>query len=240
MGAGHLSDVPASPVSVGVVFERFPASVRGAVVVRGTDPDPHQVRLVAADVVEAHVPARAVARIAVDPVTVDVAPRAEVLIPFDVPLAGLPPGWYSVVAEVVVDGQSRVRGPQGGKRFVVPWPAHDVRQGRIDVGVRIPVPGTSEPLVERLECHADRAVIRWRHDPGPADAPPALGELRVSAGSRRLPVLEASYEAATGARTTVIHPVLKRHRKLSFELDRRTGAGAAAERGRWSASFDLP
>lgn len=230
----------ASAVSIGIVFERFPASVRGAVVVRGTDRDPHQIRLAEADVVEAHAPGRAVARIAVDPVTVDVAPRGEVLIPFDVPLAGLPPGWYAVAAEVIVDGQSRVRGPEDGKRFLVPWPAHEVRRGRIEVGVRIPVPGASEPRVDLLECHADRAVIRWRHAPGPPQEPPPVGELRVSAGSRRLPVLEASYEAATGSRATVVHPILKRHQQLSFELDRRMASGGATERGRWSASFELP
>lgn len=235
-----MNDAGSSPVSVGVVFERFPASVRGAVVVRGADPNPHQVRLAQADVVEAHAPNRAVARIAVDPVTVDVAPRAEVLIPFDVPLAGLAPGWYSVVAEVLVDGQSRVRGPEDGKRFVVPWPAHDVRRGRIEVGLRIPVPGDSDPLIEQLECHADRAVVRWRHAPGRRDEQPPLGELRISAGNRRLPVLEGSYDAASGARSTVIHPVLKRYRQLRFEVERRLDSGGAIERGRWSASFDLP
>lgn len=235
-----MNEAAASPVSVGVVFERFPASIRGAVVVRGTDPDPHQIRLAEAQVVEAHAPRRAVAPITADPVTVDVAPRAEVLIPFDVPLAGLPPGWYSVLAEVVVDGQSRIRGPEDGKRFLVPWPVPEVRRGRVEVGLPIPVPGTDDPVVEQLDCHADRAVIRWRHVPGTPGDPPAVGDLRVSAGGRRVPVLEGTYEPVTGARTTVIHPVLKRQRQLTFEVDRRVGSGGAVERGRWSASFQLP
>ena len=109
------------PVSVEVVFDRFPASVRGAVVVRGQDSEPHQIRLAAADVVPPDALDRPVREIGLDPTTVDLAPHREVLIPFDIPFVGLDPGAYCVVAEVVVDGRTRVRGPDGGgKRFTVP------------------------------------------------------------------------------------------------------------------------
>ncbi len=108
------------PVSVDVVFERFPASVRGAVVVRGLDREPHQVRLDSASVVQAERLGHQVSPVSAEHATVDIAPHGEVLIPFDIPFAALPPGSYCVVAEVLVDGGTRIRGPEGGgKRFSV-------------------------------------------------------------------------------------------------------------------------
>ena len=108
------------PISVDVVFERFPASVRGAVVVRALDSEPHQIYLEAAEVVDAENPTRVVSPVSADQATIDVAPHGEVLIPFDIPFASLPPGAYCVMAEVLVDGSARIRGPEGGgKRFSV-------------------------------------------------------------------------------------------------------------------------
>lgn len=108
------------PISVDVVFERFPASVRGAVVVRALDSEPHQIYLQGAEVVEAERVDRAVSPVSAEQATIDVAPHGEVLIPFDIPFAALPPGSYCVMAEVLVDGSARVRGPEGGgKRFSV-------------------------------------------------------------------------------------------------------------------------
>ena len=115
-----MSEEQGQPVSVGVVFERFPASVRGAVVVRGLDSEPHQIHLDSAEVVEADRIDHHVSWVAAENATLDVAPHGEVLIPFDIPFAGLPPGSYCVMAEVLVDGSARIRGPEGGgKRFSV-------------------------------------------------------------------------------------------------------------------------
>jgi hypothetical protein len=109
-----------APISVDVVFERFPASVRGAVVVRALDSEPHQIHLETAEVVDAENLDRTVGAVSADRATIDVAPHGEVLIPFDIPFASLPPGAFCVVAEVLVDGSIRVRGPEGGgKRFSV-------------------------------------------------------------------------------------------------------------------------
>jgi hypothetical protein len=171
---------------------------------------------------------------------VDVVPRGEVLIPFDVPFADLAPGWYAVAAHVVVDGQRRIRGPGEPKRFVVPWPPGEVRKGTIPVGLAINVPSSEGALVERVECKPDRAVVRWHHASGEDPDSPEFADLRVLAGSRRLPPLDASRDPTTGARTTVVHPVLKRHRTLTFEIDRRFRPGRAPQRGKWSASLDLP
>lgn len=223
-----------------MVYERFPASVRGAVVVRGADPEPHQIRLHELSVTEAHAPAKVAHPVPTGSVTVDVVPRGEVLIPFDVPFADLSPGWYTMVAEVVVDGQRRVRGPERLRRFVVPWPSDEVRRGTIAADVTIRVPGTDGVVVQRVECKPDRAVVRWRHAPGGADEDPEFPDLRVLAGARRLPGLESTHDAATGARTTVVHPILKGHRRLTFELDRRIRPGRSPQRGKWSATLDLP
>lgn len=221
MGARDLSDAPDRPISVDTVFDRFPASVRGAVVVRAVDREPHQIRLVAAEVVPAHDLARGVQEVAAERATVDVAPHREVLIPFDVPFAGLDPGWYCVVAEVEVDGGSRLRGPEnGGKRFVVPWPSAEVR--RADLRPNLELGGA---VIERVELKADRTAVRWRP---PADAPGA--SLRLRLGSRRLPVVDVTDER--GVRTTVAHPVPKQAPHLDLEV---TAGG-----GRAAATLDLP
>jgi hypothetical protein len=228
-----------STVAVDVVFERFPASIRGAVVVRGRDPEPHQIRLEELAVVEAHGSGRSAHEVQTGGVTVDVVPRGEILIPFDVPFADLPPGWYAVSAQVIVDGQQRVHGPDEPTRFLVPWPAEDVRKGVVDAGLNIRVPGSDGAVVERVECKADRAVVRWRHGPSPDPDMPEFAELRVFAGSRRLPALDSTHDLETGARTTVVHPVLKRYRQLTFELDKRFTPGRPPQRGKWAARLDL-
>jgi hypothetical protein len=243
VGARNLNRIDQQePVSVGVVFERFPASVRGAVVVRGLDRDPHQVSLTSADVVELRAPNRPARPVALDPVTVELPPREEVLLPFDIPFAGLDPGWYRVVAEVVVDGQRRVKGPApgDGKRFVVAWPGHVVRRGTMEVQSRIAVPGTPGALVDRVECKGDRAVIRWRHEPSGDPGVRQFGELRVLADGKPLPFLESSYQPDVGTRSTVVYPVLRTSRALVLEIDRRFGPDGRAVRGRWSVEVALP
>jgi hypothetical protein len=116
-----VGDEPRGPVQVDVVFDRFPASVRGAVVVRGLDTEPHQIRLVATSVVSPDALDRPVAPVEMESSTVDIAPHREVVLPFDIPFATLEPGSYCIVAEVIVDGGDHVHGPPaGGRRFTVP------------------------------------------------------------------------------------------------------------------------
>jgi hypothetical protein len=233
--------VTAWPVAVRTVFERFPASVRGAVAVRGADSDPHQVKLSGAAVVELAAPTRAVRDVSVQQATVDIAPHREVLIPFEIPLAGLDPGWYGVMAEVVVDGAQTVKGPEEhAKRFLIPWPRGAVRRGAVEAGLRIEVPGSKGADVDRVECKGDRAVVRWRHEPGDAGSSPEFPELTVLADGRRLPVLDSASDPFAGGRTTVVYPVLANHRTLTFQLQRRDRPGQGPERGPWSAQLRLP
>lgn len=222
------------------VFERFPASVRGAIVVRGIDRDPHQVRLIEAGVVQVG-PSRTVRALELGRVTVDVAPRDRVMIPFEVPFADLDPGWYTVQAEVDVDGQESVRGPlEAERRFCVTWPSGVVRRGSVEAGARIKVPGSEGAAIDRLVCRADSAVVHWRHAAGDEPGMREFGDLKVSAGRRRLHVLDDEHEWSTGSRTTTIYPVLRDDDELVFELDRRHLPGKPAQRGRWSATLRLP
>jgi hypothetical protein len=228
-------------VAVRTVFERFPASVRGAVAVRGIDSDPHQVKLSGAAVVELGSPSRGVRDVSVQQATVDIAPHREVLVPFEIPLAGLDPGWYGVMAEVVVDGAQTVKGPEEhARRFLIPWPRGAVRRGTVEAGLRIEVPGSKGADVDRVECKGDRAVVRWRHEPVEAGSAPEFPTLTVLADGTRLPVLESSSDPFAGGRTTVVYPVLARHRTLTFQLDRRNRPGKSTERGPWSAELRLP
>lgn len=226
-------------LEVDAVFERFPASVRGALALRGRDPEPHQVDVLDAGVVELASPSRNARDLGLEGIRVDVPPRGEMLVPFEIPFATLGPGWYEIRAEVEVDGLARVRGPADGPRFFVPWPRGATRRGAVAEGLRIHVPRSEGATVERIEGRIDSAIIRWRHAPAGEGAAPEFGELKVLADGHRLPVLEVGFEPGSGERTTVTYPLLKDHRSLTLELDRRHRPGGAAQRGSWSVEVPL-
>jgi hypothetical protein len=219
VGAGDLTEESTGPVTVGTVFDRFPASVRGAVVVRAEDREPHQIRLVAVRVVHAHDLSKEVHRAGIEEATVDVAPHKEVLIPFDVPFAEVGPGWFCVVAEVDVDGGLRITGPEGGgKRFSVPWQPEEVRKADLKPNLKL-----GGAVIERIQSKPDRTEVRWRPPKGKEGA-----ELRLSAGTQRLPVVEVTNDTRTGLRTTVAHPVPKRTEQITVELGRGTASSSAS------------
>ncbi len=194
-----------APAALDVVFERFPASVRGAVIVRGLDADPHQVSIEEIAAVEAADPSRLRTALDLEAVGVDVTPRGEVVVPFDVPFAALEPAWYRIEVEGVVDGQRRIRGPAHRKTFVVPWASEDVRRGHVGVGRTV---GAAE--IERIQSRPDRSIVRWRTE-GAAD-------LRLLVGRQRLPVIEPA-DPSAAERTTVAYPLLKRHGSVTIEVD---------------------
>jgi len=231
VGARDLSGP--HPVDVGVVFDRFPASIRGAVLVRGADPDPHQITVRAAYLVEAAEPGRAAAPVEVDQTTVELAPRAEVFFPFDVPVTGLEAGWYGVVAEVVVDGGIERRSEEPGKLFPVAWPGGTVRRGSVAVGRSIPVPTHGDVVVERLEMKGDRAIVQWRLPPGTGEE-----DVSVLADGRPLPLLDRSERH--GVRSATVYPVLRAHRTLAVRFERIRGADGSWIRGPWDLEIPLP
>ena len=110
-------------VSIRAHFERFPATVKGAFVLRGADRDPHQVRIVGARVRE--VAGGKGIPIGLEPATLDVAPNLDLFVPFEFPITELGAGWYGLECDVAVDGSPS--SVQPGKRFAIPWPRATVR-----------------------------------------------------------------------------------------------------------------
>src|SRR5713226_4531239 len=90
------------PVSVLTRFERFPATIKGAFVLRSADPDPHAARIVRAEIVR--IPAGGAKPFSFSDAQVDVAPGLDLYVPFEATIADLAPSWYVVRSEVRVDG----------------------------------------------------------------------------------------------------------------------------------------
>ena len=81
-------------ISVRARFERFPATVKGAFILRGEDPNPHQVAFRSARIVT--VGGRGERPFAMPDNILDVAPRQDVFVPFELPVSDLEPGELAV------------------------------------------------------------------------------------------------------------------------------------------------
>ena len=202
------------PVSVRARFERFPATVKGAFIFRGEDPDPHQVVLLGARV--AAIGPGGSSAVPMAPATLDVVPHRDVFVPFELPVSELDPGWYTLVCDVEVDGSPKSY--DGGRRFSVPWPRATVRRGvvRVDEDVLL---GDSKVVVQQLDCGADSVRVHLRVDP------PGALTVRLVADGRRLEVLDAEADEATGRVRVTAYPVLRGDAAVQIEL-RRRGAEA--------------
>jgi hypothetical protein len=218
-------------VDVSVRLERFPATVKGAFVLRGADGNPHTVQLEEALI--SRIPQGASTPVPMGEVVVDVAPARDLFVPFEAPLSDLEPGWYAVGCRIVVDGTGRWA--FSGRPFSMAWPRGEVRRGmvRLDRRVRI---GKHLVHLDRLELLADAAVVVWRIEgsgeedpeihldlasggkavePLPADAPP--GRHRGAAGSERR---TAFYPVSRG--TTSLELTARAGRedqRVTFRLD---------------------
>jgi hypothetical protein len=202
------------PLSVRARFERFPATVKGAFIVRGEDADPHQIvfrraSLVGIGLGVAHpMPMAAV--------TLDVVPHRDIFIPFEMAIGELDPGWYSPACELDVDGY--VRTYDGGRRFSVPWPRSSVRRGQVKVNRGVAV-GDGRVMVEQIDCAGDSIRVHVRVDP------PEPLTARLSADGDRLEVLEVDVDETTGRGKVTAYPVMRTHAALRIELHGR-GRGA--------------
>jgi hypothetical protein len=197
----------AEDISLRAHFERFPATVKGAFVVRTEGLDPHQVAFHEARVVR--VPGPGGRPIHLDPVTLDVAPRRDLFVPFEFPISDLEPGWYGLEADVEVDGSSRTL--PGGKRFCVPWARSAVRSGsvRVDRTVKL---GDATLRVERCQAGTDGVTVRFSVDP------PREVSLRVFADGTRLDVVEQELDTTTGRGTVKTYPVPRSRSTLRIEV----------------------
>ena len=217
------------PVSIRTRFERFPATLKGAFVLRGEDADPHQVVFLEGRLVR--LPAGQEMAIPVGPVTLEVAPRQDIFVPFELALGDLEPGWYALESRVDLDGSPRTI--PGDRRFAIPWPRGAVRRGPLVTGARLePAGGPTVELI-RVEGESTACSVQYAVEPG---ADPV--DVRLIADGARLHAVEEAFASETGRGKVTTYPALASHRRLRVEVaakrGRRTAAGSA------SLDVDLP
>lgn len=186
-------------ISVRARFERFPATVKGAFILRGEDANPHQVAFRSARIVT--VGGREGRPFAMPENILDVAPRQDVFVPFELPVSDLEPGWYGLECELEVDGFSGSF--DGGRRFAVPWPRATVRRGQVKVDKKVKLGDGSVLIVDQVECGGDSIKVLFAvQPPGPVTA-------QLSADGARLEVLDIEIDERTGRGKVTAYPLLR-------------------------------
>jgi hypothetical protein len=203
VAGGDLSE----RVSVRARFERFPMTVKGAFILRGEDSDPHQVELRGGAVVGIGTSTRVAMPLA--PASLDVVPHRDVFVPFEVPLSELDPGWYTLEAELEVDGT--VGAFDGGRRFSVPWPRATVWRGQVKVDREVEV-GSSRVRVEQLDCGGDSVKVHLRVEP------PTPISVRMTADGDAVEVLEIEQDEGSGRTKVTTYPVMRTHDRVTLDL----------------------
>lgn len=216
MGAGDLTE----PVSVRARFERFPATVKGAFILRGEDADPHQVVFRQANVVGIGLGVERPMPMA--SAILDVAPHRDVFVPFEMPVSDLEPGWYTMTCDLEVDGTPRTY--DGGRRFAVAWPRSTVRRGHVRVDRTVDLGEGTSVHVEQVDCAGDSIRIHLRVEPpGPLTA-------KLSADGARLEVLDVDVDEASGGGRVTAYPLMRANGTLRIELrGRRRGTERALD-----------
>jgi hypothetical protein len=208
------------PISVRARFERFPATIKGALILRGEDRDPHQVSF--REVRVAAVVGSATRPVEVAATTLDVVPHRDVFVPFEVLVADLEPGWYGFECDLEVDGD-RSWYP-GGRRFAIPWPRGTVRRGPIPVDETVEVGDRMTVHVEQLDCTGDSVRIMLRVEP------PGSVTVRLLADGDRLEVLETEFDETGGRLKVTAFPLMRVHEVLRLEFKGRSkGAEGSLE-----------
>ena len=202
---------PPRLVAIRAHLERFPATVKGALVLRSTDRDPHQVVIRGARVVE--LSNASTQPMDLQEATLDVAPKLDFFVPFEFPVTELAPGWYCLETDVEIDGIPHVVRPE--RRFAMAWPRATVRRGSVPVGERVALEGGPTVLVDRVECGGESISVHFAADP------PETVQWRLQADGRRLPVLGSELDDATGRGSATAYPLLKMQRSLRIELAHR-------------------
>ena len=205
------------PISVRARFERFPATVKGAFIFRGEDPEPHQVVLRGARVIS--IGPGSSSDVPMAPVTLDVVPHRDLFVPFELPVSELDPGWYTLVCDVDVDGSADTY--DGGRRFAVAWPRATVRRGVVKVE-RVVDLGDATVRIEQLDCGGESAKLHLLVEP------PGPVAVKLSADGRRLDVLETEIDETTGRGKVTAYPVLRTVSTIRINLKRR-GAEASLD-----------
>jgi hypothetical protein len=199
-------------LSVRARFERFPATVKGAFIIRGEDPDPHQVVFRDARVVS--LGGHGSRAIPMASVTLDVAPRRDVFVPFEMAVTDLDAGWYELECDLDVDGRPGTF--PGGRRFAVAWPRATVRRGHVPVGKDVKLPGGSSVHVEQIDCGGDSIKVPF------VVTPPEPITVRLTADGARLHVLDTDFEETSGRGKVVAYPLLRSHSSLRIDVQGRS------------------
>ena len=166
MSAGaHHEDGTPGPIEVRTRFERFPASIKGAFVLRGADGNPHSVRLVEARI--ARIPSGPASAFPAEDRLLDVAPARDLFVPFEAGVSELESGWYAVECSVQVDGGKSLS--FSSRPFPIPWPRSDVRRGTVRIGRPVQVGGSSY-RIERIDLGSDSATVTWEAETPGGDA----------------------------------------------------------------------
>jgi hypothetical protein len=171
---------------------------------RGADGNPHQVRLDDARAVE--LAGRGPVSMGMPAATLEVAPNRDLFVPFEFPVAELPAGWYAIELEVAIDGAPETVRP--GARFAAPWPRGATRRDTVRVG-RSVVVGDGKVRIDRLQCKGDSIEIHYEG---------TEASLTLTADGNRLPVLDATFDAETGAGVVVAYPVLKTQSAVTISI----------------------
>lgn len=158
------------PIEVETRFERFPATVKGAFVLRGLDGQPHLVRLAESRILR--VPEGDGKMLPGAGAMVDVAPRRDVFLPFEAVIADLTPGWYAIRSDILVDGRRSFANVS--RPFVVAWPTGHALTGVRELGRSVEIGERSFRLL-RMELRPDLVAIVWEEEGGaPGAGEPAL------------------------------------------------------------------
>jgi len=201
-------------ISIRARFERFPATVKGAFVVRGEDANPHLVSFREARIES--VAGNISVPVPMKPAVIDVPPHQDVFLPFEFSVTDLAPGWYGLECDVDVDAVSRTM--PGGRSFVVQWPRATVRRGSIAVDKALPL-GEVTLRLEQLDCASDHVVLRFGVDPA------HLVTLKLLADGERLGELASEFDPTSGEGSLKTYPLMRAHSSLRIEA---TGRGKAS------------
>jgi hypothetical protein len=188
-------------VSIRAVFERLPATVKGAFVLRGADGLPHQVVIDSARAVECA--GRGEQRIALEATIIETAPTVDTFVPFEVSTMELAAGWYRLECEVVIDGDPATVHP--GDPFSIPWPRGAVRRGTVELGR-----GVGDLTLSAMECGGDSLRVTYVAESAP--------NVRLTVDGASHPIIEIEHDEGAGKGRIVAYPVLRSQARLAIEL----------------------
>jgi hypothetical protein len=192
-------------ISFRAAYERFPATVKGAFVLRGADRDPHQVVVESARVVELSGGSGHPIELAV--VTQDVAPNLDLFVPFEVATTDLGPGWYQLTCDVVVDGVPGQERP--GDPFPIAWPRGSVRRGNVAVG-KLVTAGSGKLRIGHVECTGDSIKLSYT-----ADEPATI---KLTADGNAVAIITRAFDEEAGTGRVVAYPVMKSQHRLGIDV----------------------